>query len=313
MGTWGITAMTIIIMAGNNDYVLQFSDRRLSSPRGIVEESSNKAIAFACTNGRFAVGYTGLARSGRFDLQAWLVEALERCASPEFTVYETAVRVQDDLTELFRSHPDIRNLSPVTRRLTIMFSGYLSRPSGARIGNLWITNFQDFDAFADHREALPEFSIYVELQPDEETGATSYIQRVGAWSAMSERDMQILRDLLERSAPLQNIIDAGVAIVRRVSESSKACGTVGKEVAVTIVPRDWSAQMTTRIRIDSGRNEIRLVDMVSAFPGHTSSARDVKLAITQPDPITKAFQPKLGRNDRCWCKSGKKFKQCHGR
>jgi preprotein translocase subunit SecA len=30
-------------------------------------------------------------------------------------------------------------------------------------------------------------------------------------------------------------------------------------------------------------------------------------------PIVKSEREKLGRNDPCWCGSGKKFKQCHGR
>jgi preprotein translocase subunit SecA len=29
-------------------------------------------------------------------------------------------------------------------------------------------------------------------------------------------------------------------------------------------------------------------------------------------PIVKAENQKLGRNDPCWCGSGKKFKLCHG-
>jgi len=26
----------------------------------------------------------------------------------------------------------------------------------------------------------------------------------------------------------------------------------------------------------------------------------------------KREEPKIGRNDPCWCGSGKKFKKCHG-
>jgi preprotein translocase subunit SecA len=29
-------------------------------------------------------------------------------------------------------------------------------------------------------------------------------------------------------------------------------------------------------------------------------------------PIVKSEQEKVGRNDPCWCGSGKKFKHCHG-
>jgi preprotein translocase subunit SecA len=35
---------------------------------------------------------------------------------------------------------------------------------------------------------------------------------------------------------------------------------------------------------------------------------------TEPSPVTSTIRntgPKLGRNDPCWCGSGKKYKKCH--
>jgi preprotein translocase subunit SecA len=29
-------------------------------------------------------------------------------------------------------------------------------------------------------------------------------------------------------------------------------------------------------------------------------------------PLVKSEQEQIGRNDPCWCGSGKKFKRCHG-
>ena len=281
----------------------------------VVDDSSNKATAFTCVDGRFAVGYTGLARYGNFVLQEWLVDALGRCASPDFTAAGTTERLRAELTSLFRTHPDIRRLPAPARRLTIMFSGYLVRPVGPRIGNLWISNFQDFDTFTDHKAAAPEFRTFNEVQPDEEKGITSYIQRVGVWTAMSDKDVEVFRNLLERSAPLANIIDAGVGIVQRLSDSTKAANSVGKEVAVTIIPKNFNEAISTRVRIDSGRNEIRLVDEVSALSEQlgTFSVRDLRISVDEPTPEKRVFQPKQGRNERCSCKSGKKFKHCHGR
>jgi len=31
-----------------------------------------------------------------------------------------------------------------------------------------------------------------------------------------------------------------------------------------------------------------------------------------PRPIVKSERENIGRNDPCWCGSGKKFKKCHG-
>jgi preprotein translocase subunit SecA len=47
--------------------------------------------------------------------------------------------------------------------------------------------------------------------------------------------------------------------------------------------------------------------------GTTSTGRsDLKTNRDQPSTNTNPNQ-KLGRNDPCWCGSGKKFKKCHGR
>ena len=35
-------------------------------------------------------------------------------------------------------------------------------------------------------------------------------------------------------------------------------------------------------------------------------------AATAPRPVQASAQDKIGRNDPCWCGSGKKFKKCHG-
>ncbi|MDQ3103464.1 MAG: SEC-C metal-binding domain-containing protein, partial [Actinomycetota bacterium] len=33
---------------------------------------------------------------------------------------------------------------------------------------------------------------------------------------------------------------------------------------------------------------------------------------TNPATVVKTESEKTGRNDPCWCGSGKKFKKCHG-
>jgi hypothetical protein len=51
----------------------------------------------------------------------------------------------------------------------------------------------------------------------------------------------------------------------------------------------------------------------------TQQLRPERPAPARPEPVPIAIEPirntgpKLGRNDRCWCGSGKKYKQCHMR
>jgi preprotein translocase subunit SecA len=55
----------------------------------------------------------------------------------------------------------------------------------------------------------------------------------------------------------------------------------------------------------------------AAKNGSPKGAKDLVKRPNAPDPdallpITKAEHEKVGRNDPCWCGSGKKFKLCHG-
>ncbi len=61
---------------------------------------------------------------------------------------------------------------------------------------------------------------------------------------------------------------------------------------------------------------VRLLFRVEVVPEERAVARPV-MPVREPAVhgvrSTPAGQPKVGRNDPCWCGSGKKFKKCHGR
>ena len=52
---------------------------------------------------------------------------------------------------------------------------------------------------------------------------------------------------------------------------------------------------------------------VSEFPGAGSAPRPARVGGDDaPIKTVKREEPKIGRNDPCWCGSGKKYKKCHG-
>jgi len=72
------------------------------------------------------------------------------------------------------------------------------------------------------------------------------------------------------------------------------------------------------IRAQAEQGGIPAGSWLAAFPaaeiGHiTELARDGTAASTTLLSRTPAPDHVMGRNDRCWCESGKKFKKCHGR
>ncbi|MGF7001526.1 SEC-C domain-containing protein [Paraburkholderia sp. GAS32] len=310
--------MTIIVTAANHDYLMQFSDRRLSSAGVVVTDQSNKATVLPLANGRFAVGFTGMARVGTFEFQSWLVDALYRSAPPDYGIVETAERLGRELNSLFNNRRQISRLSPILKRLTVMMSGYLYAGARAYIGTIWLTNFQDFVQGVDHPEAAESFDIAHELEPEDCPPVPSYIQRVGAWDTMTQEDERILRNVLESSPSQMTMLDAGINIVRRIAERPRSGNSVGKNVAVVVIPRDRNLEISTRIRLGNGRNDVLLVDSVQAAVTPTGesnliSIRDIKIEVQQPVANKAAFQAVLGPNDPCWCNSNLRFKHCHGR
>ena len=49
-----------------------------------------------------------------------------------------------------------------------------------------------------------------------------------------------------------------------------------------------------------------------AAPAAAGAGRRPRIRVN-PATVVKAENEKIGRNDPCWCGSGKKFKKCHGR
>jgi hypothetical protein len=78
--------MTLIVSLANKDFVVQISDRRLSSNGRLIDDESNKCGVVFCLNARMAFGYTGLARYKNFSTATWLLSVLHDSATPDYTI-----------------------------------------------------------------------------------------------------------------------------------------------------------------------------------------------------------------------------------
>ncbi len=300
--------MTIILTVGTSQHMIQFSDRRLSSAGRLIDDHSNKATIFTCRNGRFSVGYTGLARSGSFRTQEWIVDALARCAPPEHSIYETATRLADELKSLFANDRRISGLPASDRRLTIMLSGFVYNEANGKAGCILITNFQDFSLHIDHPEAKEDFTLSTELEKDALEGPLTYVQRVGAWHAMTKQDEITLRALAATGATPSAIISAGVGLIREMSSRPAAMGTIGKEILVTVIPRNLGENIDSTVHHPASQATLAFADQVSSFPENSVAIKEFNI-----QAVDGLFHPKLGRNERCHCGSNLKYKRCHGK
>jgi preprotein translocase subunit SecA len=83
-------------------------------------------------------------------------------------------------------------------------------------------------------------------------------------------------------------------------------GPVNEPENVTYSGGTESEQPSALRQAASGAGALAAADAAASAPSG-------KAAGVNPDTVVKADHDKVGRNDPCWCGSGKKFKKCHGR
>lgn len=306
--------MTMILTLGNSDQFIQLSDRRLSSEGRSVDDESNKAGSLVCADARLIFGFTGFARIGAFKTHQWILKTLVDSGSPEHTIYKMLERFKDCASVDFKTLPLLRSLSGSVKRLSIIFSGYLDfhvPPLGACA---IITNYQDCITGIDHLEAWDDFkSFYTkERRPLEEP--FTYIQRIGMCPAMNKNDELLLRELLREQKPKEAIIGKGIELIRLMADRPEAHGAIGKQITSICLSHDPN-------NAPGGSYHSNVVTYYNHLPSQVVSISDNEslammdpwLQVEEANGIPVKFIPKVSRNALCPCKSGKKYKHCHGK
>lgn len=303
--------MTLIVGLINRFQAIQVVDQRLTSCGSVYAHHSNKATVVECSNGRFSVAYTGLASSGSFRMQRWIVESLYDCGPPDFGIYEITNRLLHKAKSDFANNPDINRLNPVDRRVTIMFTGYLYKDS-ALPANIIMTNFQDWQSGQDLPRAKEDFWSWDELAKEGATNPT-LIQRAGAWKSITDRELDELRGMLESERPCQGIQDKVAALMRRVADRPAAAGCVGKDLMSVVIPADPNERPIPTFRPGNEADRVVLADYVRAVPTQSIAVADIEITVGEAGSKVLLVKPKPGRKEPCWCGSKKQYKKCHGR
>jgi hypothetical protein len=305
--------MTLIIGLGNTEYMLQVSDRRLTSDGLTVDEESCKGASFICENGRFVFGFTGLAQVGGLIIRRWIMDRLLESGPPEFTAKNILHRFTVRASHDFCTGAPFSKLAASDKRLSIMFLGYLYHHEPPMAAYAIITNYQDFTTGRDSPEAWTDFRDYYWNEKRPYKGEISLVQRIGVWQAMPEYRVPQFRCLLEEGKPFQALVGKAVEFLRQVSDERVSKGTVGKQISWIVVYRD-----PTR-GIQSGYESAKNVHQVWMPGGCTVTQKasfafdDISLAAVDPITTRPMAVPKVHRNAPCPCGSGKKYRKCHGR
>lgn len=305
--------MTLIVSLGNREQFIQLSDRRLNINGMLTDDESNKAGVFLCNNGRLAYGFTGLARIGSFETNIWLAEALMACGPPDYTAVNIINRLVEKATYDFENLPILNKLPKSKKKLTIMFSGYLYQHSTSLPVQAMLTNFQDFDKRSDDPCAWDRFKSWFWFPLSQNDEEITLVQRVGCWRVMSDEDAALLRPMLQASQPAKAILSKAIHMMTQMAEHPAAGGTIGKKISSIILPRDRMLPSEGGYHSDEISHKTYMPDMVTVTNTGENIVRGISIEAVDPATTPPIVVPKAGRNHPCPCKSGKKYKRCHGR
>lgn len=306
--------MTIILTLANNQQVIQLSDRRLTCGNGSnYVSAANKATILFCRNGRFGVGYTGIAEEGSFKTQSWIIDSLNKCKDTDLGAKEIFERFCEIATDTFNSHRALKNLPKKNKRLTVVFSGYFDGKGIPLVGTCAISNFQNFETQEDSDHAWDYFKIHAPLQSLENKKNTDLlIFRVGAWKAMTNNETTELFTALKNNSNPNHIRNKAVGIIREISDRPETKGTVGKDLTIIKVPADKDKNIQSEFHPYESTFEQIMPDQVWLLRGSTGAVVNISISPVDHDSET-TWGRTMGPNRLCFCRSNKRFVDCHGR
>jgi hypothetical protein len=304
--------MTLVMVLGNRDQVIQLADRRLTAAGQVVDEDANKSGTVFFDDGRFTFGFSGIARALDVDVSRWLLDALRESGPPDYMAGTSLYRLREIATRDFRRLACFRSLNRESRPLSIIFAGYLNYFEPPMIASALISNSQDFARGLRTSQPWDEFVFSHTKEKEPRQSNASYIQRIGAIGAVTPTDAEELRVLLDERKPAKAIINKAIDRFQEFADRAAARGGVGKQI--------------TWIRIPSDRTEEVEFGYYSNVPSYASFSPSVVwctsrgggavdgVSIVAVDPLSTPplVVPRAPRNAPCPCGSGKKYKKCHG-
>jgi hypothetical protein len=253
-----------------------------------------------------------LARAGKFRIDEWLADALLRAAQPDHLAHQTVERLTEAASKRFRE-ADIQRVAPEHRRLSFLFTGYRDGVPPPNFIAAVVTNFENFDTEEDEMPWDEFRAIYWSAKKDVEEDLIS-IRWSGQWTAMTEGDLERAKQVLAERRPAESIVDVGVGIVREIAKRPEARGTIGSDLHSVILPVHPPEGL--KHAPASGHHPLGASHSYS-WVNQVTSLSDRQFAVSNlvlkaPSSSSPLTVQRVGRNKRCPCESGKKYKHCHG-
>ena len=296
--------MTLILAAMNRHFVVQVTDRRLTSGKKVVDEEHEKCFSLTLPGFRLSVAFTGLATVAKHTTKIWLMEQLGELARSTQEPIALLNALAEKLTERFSTLPAIRSLQASQKVLTISIVGFnLSRipPVGvaAEVSNSPAPGEPFRVRFMSLRDDAPEDWTWVGVFGSGGLAARGFEDRI--------------RERIEVGAPAWGVRDMLEAMVRRSADDPRSAETVGKQLDSIILHSDASKPIEGGGSTMVNQTTARMPSTVLINPdGSALLVTDFQIEDMSDEPSAMVV-PKVHRNAPCPCKSGERYKNCHGK
>jgi SEC-C motif len=341
--------VTLIVSVLASDWVMQASDRRftgrIDGERLEFRDGANKAV-FAAE--RFAFAFTGRVDVDGQCADEWLQLALSRLFARGMSAEEAFEEVGHLLTGKFMvlaSDDDNRALSVIgvgwsdesfaARAPSIIRISNMHDRSGRRLHSVG----DEFSVSTDSLEGKP-FLVSIDgvgLHPEQRGALEAQIDCLLSQGEEAEPVARLVVEAMRQQADDSDSVGRGVmlnnlprapgppdgmiTLIGRWPEKSVrtfAYFPEDDDAAVMHAPLVVSSDGSMMGNFQASGADVTLPSFAAPM-GATSPTSGLMYSDPANPPSTgtavgQAVRavPKLGRNDPCWCESGKKFKKCHG-
>jgi hypothetical protein len=261
--------MTLIIATCSPNTATITADTRLSWNGKLRDDNSAKIGCATFYDARLLYAYTGLANVGQFGTRKWLLSSLTQVTKP-WTKAEEAIRsLKLKATQDFASLPNLKNLDPTQKRLSIVFAGFCGQQPVAAV----VSNFENLAEARSYSSAQDQF--WFSGWPGAE-GQSIWIACFGTVAAISDPDLSVLKSLVETNKPVDAIKGKAEAMIVDASKDSRSMGTVGANVLRASLPPVHGEPPTGGFSSEKGGDNMLLLDQfhyvgVAIFGGTLSA------------------------------------------
>ena len=306
--------MTLIIAAGNPDQFIQVSDRRLTSNSVVHDDESNKAIVLNCSNARLSIGFTGLAKVGDFNTRDWILSTVNECGPPDYTAENILKRFTHRASKDFSELKQLNSLPLNHKRLSIMSTGYLYHHEPPLGALAVISNFQNIDSGAEYHEALGKFECFFREERRPNNGKMALFYTLGTFPPIPNADLSEIVNLVKEGKPARAIVAKLVGLIQELADNPKSRNVIGKNINSIVLPRNRELGAESGYHSTTIKAESYMPDQILVVSEKLHlNVKDISIRPADPQSTPPLTGPKLRPKQPCWCGSGKKYRNCHGR